>query len=215
MKNLKILSMNLGRGFVPIKDKGKREYLMEFIKKEDYDIVMLQGNRIGSNRLFKDLGYSYADSTKNVITLVSKREIVENSSTNELNCSIISNITKPVELINVNCKDSKKFDDVFNTCDYYSRQDSKGFVSSRIVAGRFPREVDTNEFCDLFDLEDVSTLVGQKTHTKNNREILNHFFISRNLEIDSIHKLVGLTENLGIGEAYPIEASISHKKVLK
>ena len=188
---------------------------MEFIKKEDYDIVMLQGNRIGSNRLFKDLGYSYADSTKNVITLVSKREIVENSSTNELNCSIISNITKPVELINVNCKDSKKFDDVFNICDYYSRQDSKGFVSSRIVAGRFPREVDTNEFCDLFDLEDVSTLVGQKTHTKNNREILNHFFISRNLEIDSIHKLVGLTENLGIGEAYPIEASISHKKVLK
>ena len=215
MKNLKILSMNLGRGFVPIKDKGKREYLMEFIKKEDYDIVMLQGNRIGSNRLFKDLGYSYADSTKNVITLVSKREIVENSSTDELNCSIISNITNPLELINVNCKDSKKFDDVFNICDYYSRQDSKGFVSSRIVAGRFPREVDTNEFCDLFDLEDVSTLVGQKTHTKNNREILNHFFISRNLEIDSIHKLVGLTENLGIGEAYPIEASISHKKVLK
>ena len=28
MKNLKILSMNLGRGFVPIKDKGKREYLI-------------------------------------------------------------------------------------------------------------------------------------------------------------------------------------------
>ena len=215
MKNLKILSMNLGRGFVPIKDKGKREYLMEFIKKEDYDIVMLQGNRIGSNRLFKDLGYSSADSSKNVITLRSKRAIAENSSTDELNCSIISNITMPLELINVNCKDSKKFDDVFNTCDYYSRQDSKGFVSSRIVAGRFPREVDTNEFCDLFDLEDVSTLVGQKTHTKNNREILNHFFISRNLEIDSIHKLVGLTENLGIGEAYPIEASISHKKVLK
>lgn len=215
MKNLKILSMNLGRGFVPIKDKGKREYLMEFIKKEDYDIVMLQGNRIGSNRLFKDLGYSSADSSKNVITIGFKRAIAENSSTDELNCSIISNITMPLELINVNCKDSKKFDDVFNTCDYYSRQDSKGFVSSRIVAGRFPREVDTNEFCDLFDLEDVSTLVGQKTHTKNNREILNHFFISRNLEIDSIHKLVGLTENLGIGEAYPIEASISHKKVLK
>ena len=32
MKNLKILSMNLGRGFVPIKDKGKREYLMEFLQ---------------------------------------------------------------------------------------------------------------------------------------------------------------------------------------
>lgn len=215
MENLRILSMNLGRGFVPIKDKRKREYLMEFIKKEDYDIVMLQGNRIGSNRLFKDLGYSYADSSKNVITLVSKREIVENSSTDELNCSIISNITNPVELINVNCKDSKNFDDVFNICDYYSRQDSKGFVRTRIVAGRFPREVDTNEFCDAFDLEDISTLVGQKTHAKNNREMLNHLFISRNLECVNIHKLVGMSEVSKIGEAYPIEASISYKKVLK
>ena len=213
MKNLKILSMNLGRGFVPIKDKGKREYLMDFIKEEDYDIVMLQGNRIGSNRLFKDLGYSYADSSKNVITLVSKREIVENSSTDELNCSIISNITNPVELINVNCKDSKNFDDVFNICDYYSRQDSKGFVRSRIVAGRFPREVDTNEFCDAFDLEDISTLVGQETHAKNNREMLNHFFISRNLGCMNIHKLVGMTEVSKIGEAYPIEVTL--KKVLK
>ena len=51
--------MNLRRGFVPIKDKGKREYLMEFIKKEDYDIVMLQGNRIGSNRgIFKNKSYN-------------------------------------------------------------------------------------------------------------------------------------------------------------
>ena len=32
MKNLRILSMNLGRRFVPIKDKGKREYLMDFIR---------------------------------------------------------------------------------------------------------------------------------------------------------------------------------------
>ena len=213
MKNLKILSMNLGRGFVPVKDKAKRQYLIDFIKKVDYDIVMLQGNRIGSNRLFKDLGYSYADSSKNVITLVSKRKIAENSSTDELNCSIISNITNPVELINVNCKDSNNFDDVFNICDYYSRQDSKGFVRSRIVAGRFPREVDTNEFCDAFDLEDISTLVGQETHAKNNREMLNHFFISRNLGCMNIHKLVGMTEVSKIGEAYPIEVTL--KKVLK
>ena len=46
MENLRILSMNLGRRFVPIKDKGKREYITDFIKEEGYDIVMLQGNII-------------------------------------------------------------------------------------------------------------------------------------------------------------------------
>ena len=46
MENLRILSMNLGRRFVPIKDKGKREYITDFIKEEGYDIVMLQGNYI-------------------------------------------------------------------------------------------------------------------------------------------------------------------------
>ena len=58
MKNLKILSMNLGRGFVPIKDKRKREYLMEFIKEENYDVVMLQGTNICHNLdLNRFLGY--------------------------------------------------------------------------------------------------------------------------------------------------------------
>ena len=64
-------------------------------------------------------------------------------------------------------------------------------------------------------MTDVSTLVGQESHIKNNRDMLNHFFISRNLEIDSVHKLVGMTEKSGIGETYSIEASISYKKVLK
>ena len=33
--------MNLGRGFIPVKDKRKKEYLRDFIKEEDYDIIML------------------------------------------------------------------------------------------------------------------------------------------------------------------------------
>ena len=83
------------------------------------------------------------------------------------------------------------------------------------MAGRFPREVDTNTFCDNFNLEDVSSLVAQNTHVLNNREVVNHLFISRDLEWDSVKKLVGMTEISRIGEAYPIEASIGHKKVLK
>ena len=88
-----------------------------------------------------------------------------------------------------------------------------GMVIGTGVIWRFPREVDTNLFCDAFDLEDISTLVGQETHAKNNREMLNHFFISRNLGCMNIHKLVGMTEVSKIGEAYPIEVTL--KKVLK
>ncbi len=220
MKNLKILSMNLGRGFVPIKDKRKREYLMEFIKEENYDVVMLQGTNICHNLdLNRFLGYYEIQRCYNfqerVVTLYKLWEGQTSYGKSDVMGHVFYNKKGPLACINVNCKDSKNFDDVFNICDHYSRQDSKGFVRNRIVAGRFPREVDINEFCDRFDLTDVSTSVGQESHIKNNREMLNHFFISRNLEIDSVHKLVGMTEESKIGEAYPIEASISYKKVLK
>lgn len=213
MKNLKILSMNLGRGFVPIKDKGKREYLMDFIKEEDYDIVMLQGSSI-------NLGvhnYVTVNDNKKVSLLCHDRLTGFDSEVGYKNVksSIIYCQNAVLACINVCCNNPKDFHDVFAVCDAYSRDDSKYYLSTRIVAGRFPREVDTNEFCDLFDLEDISTLVGRETHAKNNREMLNHLFISRNLECVNIHKLVGMSEVSKIGEAYPIEASISYKKVLK
>lgn len=215
MENLKIFSMNLGRGFIPIKDKRKKEFLREKIDTEKYDVVMLQGNGIGRNIFFKDLGYDYADSSKEVITLVSNRLIVESRATNILNCSIISNIDRPIILVNVNCKDLKNIDELYDACDLYSKEKDVHYVRSRIVAGRFPRAFDTNLFCDQFDLDDVSTLIGLDTHIKNNRDMVNHFFISRNLEAENVRKLVGLTETLKLGEAYPIEASIVRKKVLK
>ena len=213
MKNLKILSMNLGRRFIPVKDKGKREYLMDFIKEEDYDIVMLQGSSINLDIH----NYVTVNDNEKVSLLCHDRLKGFDSEVGYKNVksSIIYCQNSVLACINVCCNNPKDFHNVFTVCDAYSRFDSQYYLSTRIVAGRFPREVDTNEFCDLFDLEDVSTLIGGESHAKNNREILNHFFISRNLEIDSIHKLVGVTEKLGIGEAYPIEASISHKKVLK
>ncbi len=213
MENLKIFSMNLGRGFIPIKDKRKKEFLREKIDTEKYDVVMLQGNGVGRNSFFKDLGYDYADSSKDVLTLVSNRLIVESRATNILNCSIISNIDRPVILVNVNCKDLKNIDELFDACDIYSKEKDVHYVRSRIVAGRFPKAFDTNLFCDQFDLDDVSTLIGQDTHIKNNRDMVNHFFISRNLECMNVHKLTGMTEISGIGEAYPIEVTL--KKVLK
>ena len=213
MENLKIFSMNLGRGFIPIKDKRKKEFLREKIDTEKYDVVMLQGNGVGRNSFFKDLGYDYADSSKDVLTLVSNRLIVESKATNILNCSIISNIDRPVILVNVNCKDLKNIDELFDACDIYSKEKDVHYVRSRIVAGRFPKAFDTNLFCDQFDLDDVSTLIGQDTHIKNNRDMVNHFFISRNLECMNVHKLTGMTEISGIGEAYPIEVTL--KKVLK
>ena len=211
MNNLKILSMNLGRGFVPVKDKGKREYLMDFIKKEDYDIVMLQGGGINLDIH----NYVTVNDNKRVSLLCHDRLTAFDSEVEYKNVksSIIYYKNAVLACINVFCNNPKDFHDVFAVCDAYSRYDSEYYLSNRIVAGRFPKCVDTNEFCDMFDLEDISTLIGQQSHTENNREMLNHFFISRNLECMNIHKLVGMTEESKIGEAYPIEVTL--KKVLK
>lgn len=213
VKKLRILSMNLGRSFVPVKDRKRKAYVADFIKYEDYDVVMLQGDSIdldGSN-------YTVVNGNKKVSLLCNDRLKGFNSvlGCENVNSSFIYCENSILACINVCCNNSKNFQDVVAVCDAYSKFDSQYYLPTRIVAGRFPREVDINEFCDRFDLTDVSTLVGQESHIKNNRDMLNHFFISRNLEIDSVHKLVGMTEKSGIGEAYPIEASISYKKVLK
>ena len=211
MKNLRILSMNLRRGFIPIKDKGKREYLMDFIREEDYDIVMLQGNGINLDVC----NYITINNNKKVSLLCHDRLTGFDSEVGykDVKSSIIYCDNSVLACINVNCKNANSMDEIFKVCEVYSKEDDPYYVKSRIVAGRLPREVDTNEFCDQFNLDDISTLVGQDMHIKNNREMVNHFFISRNLEAESVHKLVGMTEVLRIGEAYPIEVTL--KKVLK
>ena len=167
----------------------------------------------------KLLDYKYINSFGKTVTL-NRTSLTgflgfEDSKAESFNSSIIYNSNSPLAVVNVNCKNPKDMDKIFKACEVYSKEEDPHYVKSRIVAGRFPREVDTNLFCDMFDLDDVSTLVGQESHSKNNRERLNHLFISRNLEVNEVHKLVGWTEVLNLGEAYPIEASISYKKVLK
>ena len=175
---------------------------------------MLQGNDI--NVSYRNLGYEEINSNNKVITFLRSSFLVcdiDFSNFGIVNSFVTYYDRSPLSIINVNCKNPKDMDKVFKACDVYSKEDDPHYVKSRIVAGRFPREVDTNLFCDAFDLEDVSTLIGQKTHAKNNREMLNHFFVSRNLECMNVHKLVGMTEVSKIGEAYPIEVTL--KKVLK
>ena len=223
MKNLKILSMNLGYGFIFIKEKKKKIILKEQIKKEDYDIVMLQGNNIDVN--YEDLGYEAINSNDKAVTFFKEKLPICNTElfgSGIVNVLVTSYYSRPLVVVNVNCKnmksysyDVRSFDTVLDMCKKYSDPASEYFVRRMIVAGRFPRGVDTNIFCDMFDLDDVSTLVGIDTHIKNNREMLNHFFISRSLEAESVHKLVGMSEVTKVGEAYPIETSISYKKVLK
>ena len=216
MENLKILSMNLGRSFIPIKDKSKRELITDFIRDEDYNIIMLQGNNLTSNISFNDFGYN-AINYENKMAILYDSKLIGFSNVDKskfANSTIIYD-EGPIACINVNCSNPNNMSDVFEMCDAYSNPHRKHSVNTRIIAGRFPKELDTNEFCDLFDLEDISTLVGRDSHTENNRDMLNHVFISRNLEASNIRKLVGLTEVSKVGEAYPVEAVLSYKKVLK
>ena len=214
MKNLRILSMNLGRRFVPIKDKSKREYLMDFIKAEDYDIVMLQGKAITTNINFSKMDYNAVTYYNRMALLYDKPlKGYDSDFKSKVVSSTVMYNKDLIACINVNCDNPKNMEDVYKVCEDYSNPNATHTLETRIVTGRFPREVDTNLFCDMFDLDDISTLVGRDTHIKNNREMVNHFFISRNLEALCVHKLVGMTEVSGIGEAYPIEVTL--KKVLK
>ena len=218
MKNLKILSMNLGRGFVPVKDKAKRQYLIDFIKKEDYDIVMLQGDSIKHNINLEQpqLNSSYNKIVYNdkVATLYKSSlpfddEVMVNFSYDvPVTSSIFSYKDFPMAFINVNCEDPYNIDSVCDICDSFGND---RYLPTRVVAGRFPREVNINRLCQVLALDDISTLVRQEMYVKNNREMLNHFFISRNLKASNVHKLVGMTEVSKVGEAYPIEAVLTYK----
>ena len=220
MENIRILSMNLGRSFVPVKDRKRKAYITDFINEEGYDIVMLQGDSIKHNINLKQpqLNSSYNKIVYNdkVATLYKSSlpfddEVMVNFSYDvPVTSSIFSYKDFPMAFINVNCEDPYNIDSVCDICDSFGND---RYLPTRVVAGRFPREVNINRLCQVLALDDISTLVRQEMYVKNNREMLNHFFISRNLECMNVHKLTGMTEISGIGEAYPIEVTL--KKVLK
>ena len=214
MKSLKILSMNLGKKFVTIRDSKKKEMIIDFLNGENYDIVMLQGNSLINKIDFNSLDYDFI-IYKDRMAILYARSLIGFDSDVKFGVASSTLIYDkgPIACINVNCYNNKNIGDIFEICDIYSNNDSKYNVMTRIITGRFPKSFDTKLFCDMFNLDDISTLVGQSTHIKNNREMLNHFFVSKNLECVNIHKLVGLTEVSKLGEAYPMEVTL--KKVLK
>lgn len=219
MKNLKILSMNLGKSFIPVIDRRKREYITDFLDEKSYDIIMLQGDNIPRNLDLNYIGMNYEIIKKNkgLITLHNKDIYVSPFSVDSdyIDTNIVYNKVNLLACLNINCKDLKDFYDVDNICKAYCNVNGKQYTKNRIITGKIPREVNLNSFCKSLGLKDISTDIGRITHKENNREIINHFFISEDLEVASIHKLVGLTEVSKIGEAYPIEVSLTHQKILK
>ena len=219
MKNLKILSMNLGKSFIPVIDRRKREYITDFLDEKSYDIIMLQGDNIPRNLDLNYIGMNYEIIKKNkgLITIHNKDIYVSPffTDSNYIDTNIVHNNMKFLACLNINCKDLKDFYDVDNICKAYCNVNGKQYTKNRIITGKIPREVNLNSFCKSLGLKDISTDIGRITHKENNREIINHFFISEDLEVASIHKLVGLTEVSKIGEAYPIEVSLTHQKILK
>ncbi len=219
MKNLKILSMNLGKSFIPVIDRRKREYITDFLDEKSYDIIMLQGDNIPRNLDLNYIGMNYEIIKKNkgLITLHNKDIYVSPFSfdSDYIDTNIVYNKVNLLACLNINCKDLKDFYDVDNICKAYCNVNGKQYTKNRIITGKIPREVNLNSFCKSLGLKDISTDIGRITHKENNREIINHFFISEDLEVASIHKLVGLTEVSKIGEAYPIEVSLTHQKILK
>ena len=214
MKNLKILSMNFGRSFIPIKDKKKKEFLRNKLMEGPYDILMAQGYGIIDGVDLDNTFYNYTNAFDRIVTFSrNKLPIYENILSKKINSSVVFNGENPLAVVNVNFSNSKYVENLYNCCRIYNNLDNGYCVMSRIVAGRFPKTFDTNLFCDLLDLDDISTFVGQDTHIENNRDMANHFFISRDLEAESVHKLVGWTETLKLGEAYPVQVTL--KKVLK
>ena len=70
MKNLKILSMNLGRSFIPIKNDARKQKVTSLLENGNYDIIMLQGDNLDKSVDFKQLGYIYSDpNNKKTFTL--------------------------------------------------------------------------------------------------------------------------------------------------
>ncbi len=208
MKNLKILSMNLGKSFIPVIDRRKREYITDFLDEKSYDIIMLQGDNIPRNLDLNYIGMNYEIIKKNkgLITLHNKDIYVSPFSVDSdyIDTNIVYNKVNLLACLNINCKDLKDFYDVDNICKAYCNVNGKQYTKNRIITGKIPREVNLNSFCKSLGLKDISTDIGRITHKENNREIINHFFISEDLEVASIHKLVGLTE-----------VSLTHQKILK
>lgn len=221
MKNLKILSMNLGNSYIPIIDKKKKTKIAEFIQSKEFDIVMLQGN---NRKLEKNyLGYEIVTFNNRVVTLVNSKSSL--GVVGEVKFGKIGNVTiSPfnanfdktfLACININSNKKNNIKDIFNICKLYCDEKMSSYSRYRIIAGSFPRNLNIEDFCNQFDLEDISSSIGQSYYS--DKELLDYIFISKNLKVvnNDVYKHIGLVDVDKALSTYPIEASVTLKKVLK
>ena len=198
MSNLKIFSVSLEKNYVIYSRKReKRKLLKEIINVNNYDIVMMQGGNLRVNN--KNHGYKELNERDNLVTLYKSSYpafVIDDSCSDVVNGLVVYYKNRPLSIINVDCKrnNDKSFQKVLTMCEKYITLPY--YVSSRVVSGVFPKDVDTNLFCEKFGLYEAVEPVDENE--------VNHFFISSNLECEHIIKEDGI-----------IEASLSYKKVLK
>lgn len=215
MENLKILSLNLGRPFIPIKDSKKRKVITESIIKQDYDLAMLQGENISRNVDLNELNKSSYNISEGNNTITLYKSNIETftsiHTTNIGNCLVLYHNRKPLACLNINCKDYNDVKDILEMCEFYTNPNSEGYVRRVIVTGSFQKDIDISELSDRLDLQDISPSLSQDLCQNN--KMLNHFLISKNLEFKDTYKLVSLALKTKIEADYPIEANITYKKV--
>lgn len=215
MKNLKIVSFNIGSKYIPIKDNRKKQIITDFINEEDYDIVMLQGDNVSSNINTKSLDYNSTKFNNRVVTLYKDGLPLLGELTYGGVCNVsLTNYARTfLACININLKNNNEVREMIEVCNKYGNYDSEYFVRNRVVAGKFPSGFNLQGFCNEMDLVDISSLIGKSYYDKNDKEMLNHILISKSLESEDVHKCIGIVDIAKVGEDYPIEASLTYKKI--
>ena len=212
--SLKILSFNLGNRYILV-NRREKDYVTDFILNQDCDIVMLQGNNLRKRVNLRDIDYNITHLDNRTLSLCKKKFPIlgEYSLENGTFSSFVTYYnSEPVNCINVNSCDLKEMNEVDRMFRVYLDPRSDYYLKNAIVTGRLPRELDTNSFCDNYDLDDLSTRVGINYYEKTNKEMVEHLFVSRKLNCDSIYKHIGVVDNSNMGKGYPIEACLTYKK---
>ena len=209
MKNLRIFSLDLDKNaFALLKGKTKiTEAVVDFIKKENFDITLLQGNKklLYNLKMQDNLGqYRIFNHMKQSMVLL--RSKVPYSV-------FVTKLERdPIALFNVKKSKKESLEEFKELYRLYNNTDSNKYVKSCIVSGTF-HDVDIEKFCADYNLVDISSSIASSYYGK--KKPIHHMLISQNLEATDVKKQIGLVDIMQISTHYPIEASISYKKVLK
>lgn len=218
MKNLRIFSLDLDKNaFALLKGKTKiTEAVVDFIKKENFDITLLQGNKklLYNLKMQDNLGqYRIFNHMKQSMVLL-RSKVPYLGCHDGKTCSVfVSQLERdPIALFNVKKSKKESLEEFKELYRLYNNTDSNEYVKSCIVSGTF-HDVDIEKFCADYNLVAISSSIASSYYGK--KKPIHHMLISQNLEATDVKKQIGLVDIMQISTHYPIEASISYKKVLK